>query len=118
MRQLVPTSVDEYILEHQAGETVTGRLVDVSHGMAKVELGEGVFAKCRIVTAAPEAPRADATQRDLSSLTSMLSAKWKQGAASPSEPPAREQAKAGQVRSFRITALDPAQKRIEVELAG
>ncbi len=121
MKQLEPTSVDQYIEEHQAGQTVTGRLVDVSSGMAKVELGEGVFAKCRIVAAAaPEAPRADPQppQRDLSSLTSMLSAKWKQGAATSSEPPAREQAKPGQVRSFRITALDPAQKRIEVELAG
>jgi hypothetical protein len=30
----------------------------------------------------------------------------------------REPAKAGQVRSFRITSIDPASKRIEVELAS
>ena len=48
----------------------------------------------------------------------MLSAKWKQGAATTSQPPAREQAKPGQVRSFRITNLDPGQKRIELEIAG
>ncbi len=123
MKQLEPTSVDQYIEEHKSGDTVTGRLVDVANGSAKVELGEGVFARCRIeeeprATPAPQASRAETQKPDLSSLTSMLSAKWKQGPALASEPPAREQAKPGQVRSFRITALDPAQKRIEVELAG
>jgi small subunit ribosomal protein S1 len=47
----------------------------------------------------------------------MLSAKWKQGASSAQagrpEPP-----RAGQVRSFRITGLDQANKKIDVELAG
>jgi small subunit ribosomal protein S1 len=47
----------------------------------------------------------------------MLSAKWKQGA--PSAKSGRpEPAKAGQIRSFRITKLDQANKKIEVELAG
>ena len=125
MKQLEPTSIDQYIEEHKAGDTVTGRLVDVGKGMAKVELGEGVFAKCKmeVEDAKPEAAKPlGAPKADLSSLTSMLSAKWKQGASSPgttpSEAPAPEQARAGQVRSFRITNLDPAQKRIEVELVG
>jgi len=30
----------------------------------------------------------------------------------------REPARAGQIRTFRITVLDPAAKRIELELAG
>jgi small subunit ribosomal protein S1 len=118
IKQLEPTSIDQYIEEHKAGDTVTGRLVDVANGSAKVELGEGVFAKCHIQAEAPENPRTESPKADLSSLTSMLSAKWKQGAATASQPAAREQAKAGQVRSFRITNLDPAQKRIEVELAS
>ena len=122
MKQLQPTSIDEYIGEHKSGDTVTGRLVNVANGMAKVELGEGVFAKCRIEASAPEAGRApdpESPKHDLSSLTSMLSAKWKQGPASASQDPAgREEAKPGQVRSFRITNLDPSQKRIELELAG
>src|SRR5271169_4463966 len=40
MKQLIPTSLDEYIAEHKEGEVVTGRTTDVSGGTAKVELGE------------------------------------------------------------------------------
>ncbi|MGI8741153.1 MAG: 30S ribosomal protein S1 [Bryobacteraceae bacterium] len=118
MKQLEPTSIDHYIEEHKVGETVTGRLVDVANGTGKAELGEGILVKCRIPAEAAAAPaaREETAKTDLSSLTAMLSAKWKQGGAGPSQP-SREQARAGQVRSFRITNLDPAQKRIEVELA-
>ncbi len=84
MKQLQPTSADEYIGEHQPGETVTGRVVESGRGHAKVELGEGVFADCRLPERAaaevPSTPQA-APAADLSSLTAMLSAKWKQGAA-------------------------------------
>src|SRR5207253_4319782 len=52
MKQLEPTSVDEYISEHKAGEVVTGRVVDVQKGRAKIELGEGVFAESRVSAAA------------------------------------------------------------------
>jgi small subunit ribosomal protein S1 len=45
----------------------------------------------------------------------MLAAKWKGGQASGGGK--REPARAGQIRSFRIVKLDPAAKRIEVELA-
>src|ERR1035438_2344178 len=44
MRQLIPTSLDEYIAEHKEGDVVTGRMTDVSGARAKVELGEGVHA--------------------------------------------------------------------------
>jgi len=117
MKQLQPTTVDEYIGEHQPGETVTGRIVDAGHG--KVELGEGVFAHCRFpddageLAAAPEPSRA----ADLSSLTAMLSAKWKQGASS-SKSARPEAPRAGQIRTFRIVKLDQANKKIEVDLAG
>jgi len=117
MKQLVPTGLDEYIAEHKEGDVVTGRLTtDVSAGRARVELGEGVPATCRIAneTAAESQPVADKT--DLSSLTSMLEAKWKKGGAAAGA--ARDEApRAGQIRSFRILKLDAAQKRIEVELA-
>ena len=43
MKQLQPTSIDEYIAEHKEGDLVTGRVADVSGGKAKVELGEGVL---------------------------------------------------------------------------
>ena len=47
MKQLVPSGLDEYITEHKAGDVVTGRLVELSSGTARVELGEGVFAICK-----------------------------------------------------------------------
>jgi small subunit ribosomal protein S1 len=55
---------------------------------------------------------------DLSSLTNMLAAKWKHSAAGSPVGAKREPARAGQVRSFRITRLDPGNKKIEVELAS
>ena len=65
---------------------------------------------------APEAEeeRAGSAKTDLSSLTSMLQAKWKRGEGGGSKP---EAARAGQVRSFKLTKLDAAAKKIEVELA-
>jgi len=123
IKQLEPTSADEYIAEHQVGESVTGRIVEASKGRAKVELGEGVFAECRMPEdagngskAGPSAPEPAAAKADLGSLTAMLSAKWKQGptaAATQAEAP-----RAGQVRTFRILKLDLQNKKIEVELAG
>jgi small subunit ribosomal protein S1 len=48
-------------------------------------------------------------------LSSMLMARWKGSAGgAPSKP---EPVRAGQIRSFRITRLDPEAKAIELELA-
>jgi small subunit ribosomal protein S1 len=118
MKQLEPTSVDEYIAEHQNGEVVSGRLIEVSGGRARVELGEGVFATCKMKEAAKESRTRNGgeSRADLSAMTAMLSARWKAGAAGGA--PGQEQVRPGQVRSFRITLLDPAHKKIEVELAG
>ncbi len=117
MKQLIPTSLDEYIAEHKEGDVVTGRMTDVSSGRAKVELGEGVHATCRL---APEAPKEEEKpgpdKVDLGSLTSMLQARWKsgQGSGGGGKP---EGPRSGQIRSFRIVKLDPATKKIELELA-
>jgi small subunit ribosomal protein S1 len=119
IKKLVPTGFDEYLAEHKAGDVVTGRLVEVSGENAVVELGEGIQAACR-VSAKSAATGQNAEQptvkADLSSLTSMLNARWKQGggAGASSKP---EDARAGQIRSFRITRLDAAAKKIELELA-
>ncbi len=114
IKQLVPTDIDEYLAEHKPGDVVSGRIVDLAAGHAQVELGEGIQASCRIseAIARPEA-RAEA-KGDLSSLTLMLAARWKGGESAASKP---EPVAAGQVRSFRIARLDPAAKRIELELA-
>jgi len=115
MKQLVPTSLDEYIAEHKEGDVVTGRMTDVAGGRARVELGEGVQGTCRMSAEAPEKEekQADASA-NLSSLSSMLAKKWKGGQGEGSK---RESARAGQIRSFRIVKLDPATKKIELELA-
>ena len=114
MRQLVPTSLDEYIAEHKEGDVVTGRMTEVSGGRARVELGEGVQGTCRMNAGAPEPEKkeAEADSADISSLTSMLQAKWKGGHGAKREP-----VRSGQIRSFRIVKLDAAAKKIELELA-
>jgi small subunit ribosomal protein S1 len=116
MKQLVPTSLDEYIAEHKLGDAVTGRVVDASANRARVELGEGVVAICRLKSDAGEAggKRAE-SKADLSSLSEMLAAKWKSGSGSGASDD--QSLRAGQVRSFKIASLDPAAKKIEVEPA-
>lgn len=121
MKQLEPTTVDHYISEHQQGDTVSGRLIDVQGSRARVELGEGVIATCHLRTAeepaAPVAPPPKAS--DVGSLSAMLAAKWKSGGATGgSTAPSKSMARAGEVRSFKIAALDPAKKLIELELAS
>ena len=127
IKQALPTSVDEFIAEHKIGDTVSGRVVDLGAASAVVELGEGIRGACRpgaagsgaAAPAPPESPRPSAAapsgRRDLSSLTSMLQARWKgaEPAASAQPEPLAE----GQVRSFRITKLDAKAKTIEMELA-
>jgi small subunit ribosomal protein S1 len=115
MKQLVPTGLDEYIAEHHEGDVVTGRLMADSGGQTRVELGDGIHATCKVADAIPaksEAPKESKT--DLSSLTSMLQARWKTGSGGI---PKAEPVRAGQVRSFRIVSLDRAAKKISLEFA-
>jgi small subunit ribosomal protein S1 len=127
MKQLVPTGLDEYLAEHGVGDTVTGRLIEISDREARVELGEGVLATCRLTEKSQAeqgagdnknaASKLSATpgQPDLSSLGSMLQARWKTGAPLVSNKP--EALREGQVRSFRIAKLDAATKMIQLELS-
>ena len=113
MKQLVPTSLDEYIAEHKPGDVVTGRMTDVAGGRAKVELGEGVHGSCKLdAESKDEAEKPSEGRVDLSALSSKLQARWKGGEAGGKN----EAARSGQIRSFRITKLDPATKKIELEL--
>jgi small subunit ribosomal protein S1 len=125
MKQMTPSRLDEYIAEHKEGDVVTGRMTEVSGGRARVELGEGgVYGTCRMAQERPAEQVAEKTTRaeakaDLSSLSSMLTARWKgsasSGGSSSSKP---EAASSGQIRSFRIAKLDAATKKIELELAS
>jgi len=115
MKQLAPTGLDEYIAEHNAGDVVTGRLVDESGGQARVELGEGIHATCKMTAAtAPKTETPKESKADLSSLSSMLQARWKTGSGGAPKP---EPVRPGQVRSFRIVNLDRAAKKIDLEMA-
>jgi small subunit ribosomal protein S1 len=117
MKQLEPTSVDHYISEHQPGQTVSGRLVEIQGDRAKVELGEGIVANCKLKPRDEKSSEsAPAKGGDVASLSAMLAAKWKQGGAS--ETSGKPAARAGEVRSFRISHLDPAKRLIELELAS
>jgi small subunit ribosomal protein S1 len=118
MKQLIPTSLDEYIAEHKAGDVVTGRVVDASGNRMRVELGEGVHAVCRTGgEETAEEEKSAVAGADVSSLSSMLAAKWKSGGGGGGARQG-ESARSGQVRSFRISKLDAATKRIELELVG
>jgi small subunit ribosomal protein S1 len=121
MKQLVPTSLDEYLAERKPGDTVTGRIVEIAGTHASVELGQGILATAKVPkdlaadSAPPESSPQQSGQPDLSALTSMLNAKWK--GKSQSESQKREPLRPGQIRSFRISKLDPAAKTIELDLA-
>ncbi len=120
MKQLVPTGLDEYLAEHNEGDVVTGRLTEVSGATARVELGEGVVATCRLpkessvkANNAKGSPSPTA-KPDLSSLGSMLQARWKSGASENETKP--DALRAGQIRKFKIAKLDPATKKIELDI--
>jgi small subunit ribosomal protein S1 len=113
IKQLEPTSIDEYIAEHKAGDTVSGRIVEVSGQRAKIELGEGVVAHAKMPEPKAKESSVSSSKADLSTLSAMLAAKWKSGAGAE---PAAEGPRAGQIRSCRILSIDPATKKIELEI--
>jgi len=121
LKQLQPTSLDEYIAEHKEGDEVSGRITEVNRGRATVELGEGVQGTCVLAVQETKQEQRSAAA-DLSTLSSMLASKWKgsgSGAEQGGEPSSkRESLKPGQIRSFRIAKLDAGKKKIDLELAG
>ncbi|MCC6585761.1 MAG: S1 RNA-binding domain-containing protein [Bryobacterales bacterium] len=119
MKQLEPTSADSYIAEHNLGDVVTGRVVELREDRAKVELGEGVTGYCRVPKPAAAEKKGVAERPatvDLGSLSAMLAAKWKQGGATSAASAGPEGLGPGQVRTFKISALDAGAKRIDLEL--
>jgi small subunit ribosomal protein S1 len=120
MKQLIPTGLDEYIAEHKVGDKVSGRVVTESPAI--IELGEGIRGACRTGTSPSAASASESVpssgvvsaKADLSSLTSMLQARWKGSTPAATNQP--EPLQSGQIRTFKITRLDPTTKTIEVEL--
>jgi len=120
MKQLIPTDIDEYIAEHIAGDEVSGRVVEATDSFVQVELGEGIRAICRLSAAPAPAAKAAAAPKakaavDLSSLSSMLKARWQGNTTAEAATP--EPLAEGQIRTFKIVNLHPDAKKIEVELA-
>jgi small subunit ribosomal protein S1 len=128
MKQLIPTSIDEYIAEHKVGDRVSGRVVELTTSGAVIELGEGIRATLHAKkagaagvpaaeTAKTSAAASESTATpDLSQLSSMLKARWKGNAPAPSAAP--EPLGESQIRTFKITKLVADSKKIEVELAA
>jgi len=117
IKQLEPTSIDEFLAEHKVGDVITGRILDVSNGRAKVELGEGVTSFAKLPEQKQEAAApAPAAKTDLSSLSAMLAQKWKSGGGGGASA-APEVPRAGQVRNFKITSIDLTAKKLEIDFA-
>jgi small subunit ribosomal protein S1 len=109
MKQLEPDSSDEYISEHKVGDEVTGRVVRVENGSARVELGEGVMGICQASGQAQPAATG--------SFGAQLAAALKREAPAPAPPQSADAALTiGQVRSFRIAAIHPQEKKIDLIL--
>jgi small subunit ribosomal protein S1 len=109
MKQRTAVTLDEYLAEHPVGSQVTGRVVDVANGVARVELGDGIQGTCRVESSDKETASTGG-KADIASLTSMLQARWKSG---PSPAATSSSLSAGQIRTFRIKA---GTKDLELEL--
>ncbi|MGO9776866.1 MAG: S1 RNA-binding domain-containing protein [Terracidiphilus sp.] len=141
MKVFVPTVIDEYIAEHKVGDIVSGRVIGQSPSLIHVELGDGIRGTCRTggapaafavapdtattsAAAASSKPKSKSKAKaeavavakpDMSSLSSMLKARWQGNAPAAQAKP--EPLSEGQIRSFKITKLEPEAKKIEMELA-
>lgn len=115
MKQLLPTKVDNFIEEHQVGETLSGRVAEVRGSLVKVEVSEGVFGEYRLPEEKKSAEsKAAAGNVDVSALGAMLKARWKEG---KGEGGGKENVlKPGQIRSFKVASMDAATKKIILEL--
>ena len=113
MKQLIPTSIDEYIAEHKAGDVVSGRVVEVFQGCCHrgTRRGHSMPNAASVRRAASPVGATEAgaaTKADLSSLSSMLQARWKGNA-----PAASAQTRAAQPRPDPQLQDRQARRRIE-----
>lgn len=118
LKQLQPTKVDNFITEHQVGETISGLLTDMRGNNLKFEVAEGVLAECKLAEAKKEEakPAAEAAgAADVGSLAALLKGRWKEGKGGDPTPK-QTTLKPGMLRTLKIVTLDPEHKRIVVEL--
>jgi small subunit ribosomal protein S1 len=118
IKQLIPSDLDEFLADHKQGDVVTGRIISIADGKARVELGEGIFAPCVLpIAAVEEASPVNTGAVDLSAFSSLLKAKWQGAAPAASSKPKSEVPAPGQIRSFRISTYNLEAKQLELELA-
>jgi len=117
MKQLEPTTFDLWSAEHQVGETLTARIVEVKGDRMKVELAEGVFGTAKLPSQeggdAGKGGGAGSSRTDLSAMTEMLKQRWKSG---PDFKQDEQVVRPGQIRQFRIAQIDASSKRIVLDL--
>ena len=100
--------------EHAVGDLLSGRVVEVHGATAKIEISEGVHARCKLKDESP-ARQAAAAETDVTDLAAMLASRWKSG---PPSSSGKDSIRPNQIRSFKIVALDVEARKIDVELAG
>jgi small subunit ribosomal protein S1 len=118
MKQLVPTSLDEYLAEHKYGDLVSGRVVSISDdGTVRIEFGDGIFGLCPPTGSQIGAAygQGSLAAGNVSDFGAQLMAKWKGSAGEA--PPKAETLHEGQIRSFKITKIDAEAKIIVVTVA-
>ena len=109
MKQLEATPTDQFLQDIAVGDQITGRVLKVRSNEVRVQLGEGIEGVCTITSTTSEAPAQAG-----GSLAEQLAAAWKGGGKSPATAGSPEPYVEGQLRSFRVKSIDPANKRIEL----
>ena len=112
MKQLEATPADQFVQDVAVGDQVTGRIVQVRGNEVRVQLGEGVEGICTIASNTSESSGALG-----GSLAEQLAAAWKGGVKTPARGGSGERYVEGELRSFRIRAIDTERKRIELSQA-
>ena len=116
MKQLVPTSIDEYIAEHKAGRPRVRprgrRVLGAPWNSAKASAPRAASARS---AATCGRSRAQPAKADMS--VALRCCKRAGREVRRRRPPGPNLSRPGQIRSFKITRLDADKKTIEVELA-
>jgi len=111
MKQLEATAADEFAQDAAVGDQVTGRVLQVRGNEVRVQLGEGVEGVCVLPKeGATEAPSSAAG----ASLAEQLAAAWKGGVKPPSAGEGTARYHEGELRSFKIKAIEAGGKKIEL----
>jgi small subunit ribosomal protein S1 len=112
MKQLEATPTDQFLQDISVGDQITGRVLKVRANEVRVQLGEGIEGVCTVTANAPETPATAG-----GSLAEQLAAAWKGGAKPSATRGSLEPYVEGQLRSFKVKGIDPANRKIELSPA-